>query len=62
MNSCKTGVSLQFIYLKRRMIMTEIVADKKVEVVKKAIETEDGALDLYNKCLDQVIHWPTFDE
>ncbi|MDD8821165.1 hypothetical protein LAY07_01045, partial [Escherichia coli] len=23
-NSCKTGVSLQFIYLKRRMIMTEI--------------------------------------
>ncbi|MFS3312051.1 hypothetical protein ACK6VB_19120, partial [Escherichia coli] len=31
-NSCKTGVSLQFIYLKRRMIMTEIVADKTVEV------------------------------
>lgn len=43
-NSCKTGVSLQFIYLKRRMIMTEIVADKTVEVVKNAIETADGAL------------------
>ncbi|MBW9309317.1 hypothetical protein FA039_09320 [Escherichia coli] len=54
-NSCKTGVSLQFIYLKRRMIMTEIVADKTVEVVKNAIETADGALDLYNKYLDQVI-------
>lgn len=43
-NSCKTGVSLQFIYLKRRMIMTKIVADKTVEVVKNAIETADGAL------------------
>lgn len=61
-NSCKTGVSLQFIYLKRRMIMTEIVADKTVEVVKNAIETADGALDLYNKYLDQVIPWQTFDE
>ncbi len=29
--------------------MTEIVADKTVEVVKNAIETADGALDLYNK-------------
>ncbi|EFY0335207.1 hemolysin activation protein, partial [Shigella flexneri] len=28
------------------MIMTEIVADKMVEVVKNAIETADGALDL----------------
>ncbi|ARR38833.1 hemolysin activation protein, partial [Shigella sonnei] len=28
------------------MIMTEIVADKTVEVVKNAIETADGALDL----------------
>lgn len=37
------------------MIMTEIVADKTVEVVKNAIETADGALDLYNKYLDQVI-------
>ncbi|EHS1598315.1 hemolysin activation protein, partial [Escherichia coli] len=27
--------------------MTEIVADKTVEVVKNAIETTDGALDLY---------------
>ncbi|EIQ1066883.1 hemolysin activation protein, partial [Escherichia coli] len=27
--------------------MTEIVADKTVEVVKNAIETADGALDLY---------------
>lgn len=61
-NSCKTGVSLQFIYLKRRMIMTEIVADKTVEVVKNAIETADGALDLYNKYLDQVIPRQTFDE
>lgn len=61
-NSCKTGVSLQFIYLKRRMIMTEIVADKTVEVVKNAIETADGALDLYNKYLDQVIPQQTFDE
>lgn len=26
--------------------MTEIVADKTVEVVKNAIETADGALDL----------------
>ncbi|EJZ2070293.1 hemolysin activation protein, partial [Shigella boydii] len=26
--------------------MTEIVADKMVEVVKNAIETADGALDL----------------
>ena len=34
------------------MIMTEIVADKTVEVVKNAIETADGALDLYNKYLD----------
>ncbi|EEV8701982.1 hemolysin E, partial [Escherichia coli] len=49
-------------YLKRRMIMTEIVADKTVEVVKNAIETADGALDLYNKYLDQVIPWQTFDE
>jgi len=40
--------------------MTEIVADKTVEVVKNAIETADGALDLYN--LDQVIPWQTFDE
>ena len=31
--------------------MTEIVADKTVEVVKNAIETADGALDLYNKYL-----------
>ncbi|AUT09613.1 hemolysin E [Escherichia coli] len=44
------------------MIMTEIVADKTVEVVKNAIETADGALDLYNKYLDQVIPWQTFDE
>nr|HBA8506723.1 hemolysin E [Escherichia coli] len=43
-------------------IMTEIVADKTVEVVKNAIETADGALDLYNKYLDQVIPWQTFDE
>ena len=43
------------------MIMTEIVADKTVEVVKNAIETADGALDLYNKYLDQVIPWQTFD-
>lgn len=42
--------------------MTEIVADKTVEVVKNAIETADGALDLYNKYLDQVIPWQTFDE
>lgn len=42
--------------------MTEIVADKTVEVVKNAIETADGALDLYNKYLDQVIPWKTFDE
>ena len=43
--------------------MTEIVADKTVEVVKNAIETADGALDLYNKIsLDQVIPWQTFDE
>ena len=40
--------------------MTEIVADKTVEVVKNAIETADGALDLYNKYLDQVIPWQTF--
>ncbi|EFD0857357.1 hemolysin E, partial [Escherichia coli] len=39
-----------------------IVADKTVEVVKNAIETADGALDLYNKYLDQVIPWQTFDE
>ncbi|MEH5576591.1 hemolysin E, partial [Escherichia coli] len=39
--------------------MTEIVADKTVEVVKNAIETADGALDLYNKYLDQVIPWQT---
>lgn len=39
--------------------MTEIVADKMVEVVKNAIETADGALDLYNKYLDQVIPWQT---
>ncbi|EHA3039514.1 hemolysin E, partial [Escherichia coli] len=38
------------------------VADKTVEVVKNAIETADGALDLYNKYLDQVIPWQTFDE
>lgn len=31
--------------------MTEIVADKTVEVVKNAIETADGALNLYNKYL-----------
>lgn len=42
--------------------MTEIVADKTVEVVKNAIETADGALDFYNKYLDQVIPWQTFDE
>lgn len=42
--------------------MTEIVADKTVEVVKNAIETADGALDLYNKYLDQVIPRQTFDE
>ncbi len=42
--------------------MTEIVADKTVEVVKNAIETADGTLDLYNKYLDQVIPWQTFDE
>ena len=42
--------------------MTEIVADKTVEVVKNAIETADGALDLYNKYLDQVIPWQPFDE
>ncbi len=42
--------------------MTEIVADKTVEVVKNAIETADGALDPYNKYLDQVIPWQTFDE
>lgn len=42
--------------------MTEIVADKTVEVVKNAIETADGALNLYNKYLDQVIPWQTFDE
>ncbi len=42
--------------------MAEIVADKTVEVVKNAIETADGALDLYNKYLDQVIPWQTFDE
>ena len=41
--------------------MTEIVADKTVEVVKNAIETADGALDLYNKYLDQVIPWQTFE-
>ncbi|EEW4992618.1 hemolysin HlyE [Escherichia coli] len=39
-----------------------MVADKTVEVVKNAIETADGALDLYNKYLDQVIPWQTFDE
>ncbi len=33
--------------------MTEIVADKTVEVVKNAIETADGALELYNKYHDQ---------
>ncbi len=42
--------------------MTEIVADKTVEVVKNAIETADGALNLYNKYLNQVIPWQTFDE
>ena len=42
--------------------MTEIVAYKTIEVVKNAVETADGALDLYNKYLDQVIPWQTFDE
>lgn len=42
--------------------MTEIFANQTVEVVKSAIETADGALDLYNKYLDQVIPWKTFDE
>ncbi|WP_115443409.1 hemolysin HlyE, partial [Escherichia coli] len=36
--------------------------DKKDEVVKNAIETADGALDLYNKHLDQVIPWQNFVE
>lgn len=42
--------------------MTGIFAEQTVEVVKSAIETADGALDLYNKYLDQVIPWKTFDE
>ncbi|EBD5339386.1 hemolysin E, partial [Salmonella enterica] len=44
------------------MIMTGIFAEQTVEVVKSAIETADGALDFYNKYLDQVIPWKTFDE
>lgn len=35
--------------------MTGIFAEQTVEVVKSAIETADGALDFYNKYLDQVI-------
>ncbi|EBH7291219.1 hemolysin HlyE [Salmonella enterica] len=42
--------------------MTGIFAEQTVEVVKSAIETADGALDFYNKYLDQVIPWKTFDE
>ena len=43
--------------------MTEIVADKTVEVVKNAIETADGALDLYNNKSPIRSSWPqTFDE
>lgn len=42
--------------------MTEMFTDRTVEVVKSAIETADSALDLYNKYLDQVIPWQTFEE
>lgn len=35
--------------------MTGIFAEQTVEVVNSAIETADGALDFYNKYLDQVI-------
>ncbi|KFC10041.1 hemolysin E [Trabulsiella guamensis ATCC 49490] len=42
--------------------MTDMTAGQTVEVVKTAIETADSALDLYNKYLDQVIPWKTFDE
>lgn len=41
--------------------MTGIFAEQTVEVVKSAIETADGALDLYNKYLDQSSS-KTFDE
>lgn len=37
-------------------------ATQTVETVKTAIETADKALDLYNKVLDQVIPWNTFDD
>ncbi|MGL9641437.1 hemolysin HlyE [Escherichia coli] len=42
--------------------MTQFVAHKPLQVVKNQLETADGALDLYNKYLDQVIPWQTFDE
>lgn len=54
-NSCKTKVSLQFIYLKKQIIITKIVANKTVKVVKNAIKTANKALNLYNKYLNQVI-------
>ncbi|HEI0091691.1 TPA: hemolysin HlyE, partial [Escherichia coli] len=37
-------------------------ADQTVETVKTAIDTADKALDLYNKVLDQVIPWNTFND
>lgn len=42
--------------------MTDMTAGQTVEVVKTSIETADKALDLYNKYLDQVIPWNTFED
>lgn len=33
-----------------------------VELIKDALETADQALDLYNKVLDQIIPWGTFED
>lgn len=41
---------------------TPMTPAESVKLIKDAIETADQALDLYNKVLDQIIPWGTFEE
>ncbi len=50
-------VSFQIMNHYERVIMSN-----EFETAKTAIETADKALDLYNKVLDQLIPWKTFEE
>lgn len=43
--------------------MAEIIAiEGAIEITKEGIETIDKALELYNKILDQIVPWKTYEE